>query len=188
MPNARHGSEGWYLEMIQGGTDQWDTEAVYEWDSGPDNQWGGVVNDWLADGILVATDSKYLEWMGVGNIGAGGTAVVSTLERTGIQLGDEETVNRLLEIYPKIKSADDVLIQVGAYMDYNDTPSYVLGSSTESQDYSAAVGYYRPTADQKLNVSATGRLHAVKITFTQATDNDFSLTGYDLNYQPVGRR
>ena len=55
----------------------------------------------------------------------------------------------------------------------------------DAVDYGAAVAF-TPGTDRKVDVRSTGNFAAIK--FESTGDQEWSLSGYDIEYVPVGKR
>jgi len=99
-----------------------------------------------------------------------GTTYSSFVERTGLKLGDSNTMKRITAIYPKASGPMDVY--VGYAMHQNDAYTWEGPFSLT------------PETDAQIRCRVTGRYHAVRFVFTG--DSDHKLLGYDIEYVDTG--
>lgn len=103
------------------------------------------------------------------------TGVEQTIiERTGLRLTSDDSINTLNRIYPRIEGSATVSIQVGA----QEFPGGPV-TWTTAQDFN-------PATDRKLDVRSTGKLHCWKMTSTEATQ--WWLSSMDFEFVSDGRR
>jgi len=103
-----------------------------------------------------------------------GVTMSAELERTGIPLGEQDQVVRVKALYPRITGSSAVSIQVGTHLNPGESVSY------------ATPVLFMPGAKTKIDVRKTGTHAAIKIT--SAGDQDWELSGYDIEFDVVGRR
>ena len=140
-------------------TGTWDEDSS-SWDEGTFSQ--------SLFKMLGATDSsiKMFE-VGYNN---DGTSYESYVERTGLKLGDSNTMKRITAIYPK--GVGEMNIYVGHAMHQNDNYTWE--------------GPYNiiPEEDAQIRCRITGRYHAIRFVFEG--DTEHKLHSYDIEYVDTG--
>lgn len=103
-----------------------------------------------------------------------GAAMTSSLEKTGMQLGDSSTNKLVRGLYPRIDAPDGTVVNVsiGGSMYPNVAPTY-----------SAAVPF-TVGSQHKVDAFANGRFLAVK--FESSADAVWRLRSYDIDVVPMG--
>ena len=97
----------------------------------------------------------------------------SYLEKQQIDLTGDPNTAVILGVYPKIGGSYPINIYVGHHNNSNDDPHW-HGPYT-----------FDPTVDYKINCRVRGRRHALKF---EAIGAPTRLFGYDIEYEPSGRR
>lgn len=112
------------------------------------------------------------------------------VERRGINLTNDETVQVITAIYPKMEGPGRVLVYVGA-VDF-------IGGQPADIRWDPAI-LFDPTISYRITCRTAGRRHAIKFEAIRsgAVDDQgnelniytpFRLTGYDIEYAQSGRR
>ena len=101
----------------------------------------------------------------------------STVERTGIDLGDPSSVKKLRAVWPKIEtSGNSIPMQVyTGYQMATDKPVTWEGPYT-----------FDPDTQSKISVRATGKFLGVR--FESQSDSSWTISGLELEYESSGRR
>jgi hypothetical protein len=127
----------------------------------------------LADKRLVlGTTASKLMVVGVGS-GFDGSAVTSTLERTGIALGDPQRVKYVRQVWPKFEGSGNIEISIGTQM-----------AADEAVTWRSPVTYTIGST-RKVDVNATGRFIGVRLRASSATDT-WRLKSMEVDVQPQG--
>lgn len=177
IPNANCGIFGLLDSRTSGYT--WADAAGITWsgwDAAPLIEgwfvWAYPLLDFALEDSLILAGSQALYEMDNGNTEDGVNAV-RYLRRTHLDLGDKgdwHMVKRLL-IWAE---GDPFLVRVGKLDHINGT--------VEWSDYQT----FDPNTDYKLDFRISGRLHAVE--FSSISAGFWRISGYEVQFQPVGRR
>lgn len=177
-------------DMVQGANltgsviDTWDS-AVGTWETDTTPWSTASVNPLSRISMMVSpTDNKLYELGGSESFN--GTPFIAYLERTGLALAgvnkfgepysDERPIKQMLELYPHIEADPGTLIEVyvGAQLNLTDSVQWV------------GPFYFNPEVDEKVNITLSGRLFAVK--FQTITETRWwRVYGYDINIVHRGR-
>ena len=108
-----------------------------------------------------------------------GTSMTTRLERQDIPLGapdqgTQDDIARIKRIYPRIDGNAAVNIYVGSQM-----------APGDAVDYQSPVSF-TPGTDRKVDVRRTGNHAAIR--FESTGNQEWSLSGYDIEYEIVGKR
>ncbi|MBT8145481.1 MAG: hypothetical protein KJN90_01430 [Gammaproteobacteria bacterium] len=160
-------SSGWDYGTGDGGTDtygaQWDAAIT---------SYGAFMDDSPYKESLILGGATDLFEMDRTNT-ADGVTMTCYVRRTELDLGDKADWHMALEIYPHAEG-DPFNVKIGYQ---NNLTEAVTWSSAQSFD---------PDTDHRLNFRVTGRLHAVE--FSSAADVSWKVSGFDIDFQKVGRR
>ncbi len=152
----------------------YDSESSTTWDSDTDSwdsdstSWGEGTFTQVLFKMLGATNSS-IKLFDTGYTNDG-TTYTSYVERTGLKLGDSNTMKRITAIYPQAVGAMN--IYVGHSMHQND-------SYTWEGPFSIT-----PETDAQIRCRVTGRYHGVRFVFTG--DTEHKLFNYDIEYVDTG--
>jgi hypothetical protein len=127
----------------------------------------------LADKRLVlGNTASQLLVVGVGT-GFNSSAITSTLERTGIALGDPQRVKYVRQVWPKFEGSGTVEISIGTQM-----------APDEAVVWQNPVAYTIGTS-RKVDVNATGRFIGLRLRASSAVDT-WRLKSMEVDVQPQG--
>jgi len=110
------------------------------------------------------------------------------IERRGINVSNDETVQMVTAVYPRMEGAGPIEIRVGA-VDY-------IGGAVGDIRWDPAV-VFNPETDYRITCRVAGRRHAIRFDAVSKVDqngepnyaySNFRLAGYDLEFSHVGRR
>jgi len=110
------------------------------------------------------------------------------IERRGINLTNDESMQIVTAVYPKMEGVGDVMVHVGA-VDH-------IGGPVTAIRWDKAVKF-NPEKDYRVTVRVAGRRHAIKFSAVAAPSaegliqnrfQNFRLAGYDIEFSQVGRR
>lgn len=179
--NAAVGSGGYGTPHIEGGVvdtssggDTWATNDG-TWDTWT-VPWGNIGYNPQEQSPLMAADKLY---KGDSTDQFDGTSMTTRLERQDIPLGvpdqgTQDDIVRIKRIYPRIDGNAAVNIYVGSQM-----------APGDAVDYQSPVSF-TPGTDRKVDVRRTGNHAAIR--FESTGNQQWSLSGYDIEYEIVGKR
>lgn len=110
------------------------------------------------------------------------------VERRGINLVNDESVQIALAIYPRIEGTGKVKVFIGVV-------DYIGGHATDIRWDPPVI--FDPAIDYRVTCRAAGRRHAIRFEAVEKLDRDgnplntyenFRLTGYDIEFRQTGRR
>jgi len=138
--------------------------------------WGNIGYNPQEQSPLMAADKLY---KGDSTDQFNGTNMTTRLERQDIPLGvpdqgTQDDVARIKRIYPRIDGNAAVNIYVGSQM-----------APGDAVDYQSPVSF-TPGTDRKVDVRRTGNHAAIR--FESTGNQEWSLSGYDIEYEIVGKR
>ena len=164
LPNVNFMNYGILFNTTSSST--WASDsATWESDS---SAWDEGVNTQVVFSLLGCTNTA-LKRFDLGYT-ADSVSYESYVERTGLKLGDSNTMKRITAIYPK--GVGEMDIYVGQAMHQND-------AYTWEGPYTIT-----PETDAQIRCRVTGRYHAVKFVFKG--DTEHKLLGYDIEYVDTG--
>jgi len=125
----------------------------------------------IYDSLVIAGDGALYEMDRTNQ--ADGVNMTCYARRTALDIGDKADWHMALKLYPHAEG-DAFRVRIGSQ-------DYVTDSVAWS-DYQA----FDPNTDYKLDFRVSGRLHAIE--FSSAADVSWKVSGYELDYEQVGRR
>ena len=162
IPDSRHAA---LLPILESSSvdDSWDTGPDETWDGGQNIIWdqGAALGDFQMIGTSTDGFIYTLDEAPQTNFG--------TIERQGINLYMDNTLETITEFVPQISGEDDVYIQIGGQQ-------VVEGPVTWGP-----VDTFRPGVDYHITRLVTGRRHAIRLY-----GNDFRLDGYEIFWDYAG--
>lgn len=111
-----------------------------------------------------------------------------TIERRGINLTNDESVQIVTAVYPKMEGSGNINVFIGA-VDY-------IGGRPSAIRWDGPVTF-NPEKDYRVTCRVVGRRHAIKFEAVPEVDENgaslrkyqnFRLAGYDIEYSQAGRR
>lgn len=164
LPSSRHVAEVPYIEVLA-------TPIVDTWEGGPDEPWDtgrDIIWDFgvaLGDFALEATsiDGSIYSLDSSAPINPG------FLERVDINLGMEQTLETLTDVFVRSTGSEPMTVTVGASMAVNGAVKWGKPAT------------FMPGSEYHITRMATGRRHAIRFEGL-----NFSLQGYDMVWEFAG--
>jgi len=172
MPRVSHVKSG-IASYIEG--DTWDDQDI-AWDD-ITMKWGSSAFDTVTENLVFASTGDHKIYRHDAGNTEDGVIMNSTIERTGIDLGDPSSVKHVTAVWPKFWSSshDNVLRVWTGYQMSTDDPITWEGPVL-----------YNPDTMSKISVRTTGKLFGIKIE--SLGDFDWFLSGLEWEVIPAGRR
>jgi len=158
---------------------QIDQVGAATWTTGSET-WTTGSEIWNSDGgslaakrLVLGNTASKLMVIGVGN-GFDSASYTSTVERSGISLGDPESVKFVRKVFPKFEGSGTVEISIGTQM-----------APDEAVTWGAAQTYTIGTS-RYVDLNATGKFIGLRLRSASAT-NTWRLKSMEVDVAPMGK-
>jgi len=170
IPNLTSGA----TTSVTTGTPSLWSDATTSW-TGDTGTWNGDVYSLATQKLVLGSTASKLYILNLGNTNDG-TAFTSTIERTGITLGDAQAVKRVLSVYPRVDgtTGDTLGISVGVAMNADEPYTW------------SAEQIYSIGSSRKVDFRTSGRFLGLRLR--SATSATLRFKSADIDVEMAGKR